>query len=318
MEEVEKIESNRNTTSVEKGDRLYELGKSSKYGSIVQRECFERAVYHYSNSKDDSRFCNLAHCYFLLARLYDIQSEENYRKSIEYHIKGSLSKKYQYEDFYKFYSVDENNIDLILRTIRLAKPSFFNDPTDCPIVQERLSNDIFPNKIVFDGLRVACFGHTNGSYRAWEDSKKWAYYGDKHEGICIRYRFFNNVIEDYLSDKYVFKEVEYTEQFDFYRGIVADGLLTKTKDFKEENEWRIVWYDRNYKNSPFFWSKDNNIYLPIGRECIYQIFIGCRCAQSIQQTIIDYANGRDPEIPVMRIAPDKENVFRLTAIQIND
>ena len=199
----------------------------------------------------------------------------------------------------------------------MAKPSSFNDPTDCPITQEGLSIDIFPDKSVFGGLRVGCFGHVEGRYRAWEDSKKWAYYGNMHKGICIRYRFFNNILEDNFADKFVFKKVEYKEDFDFYRGIVADGFLRKTKAYDEEKEWRIVWYDRDYKHNPFYWSRDQNIYLPIGKEYICQIILGCRTPDPIKQTVIDYAKGRIPAIPVMQIHPDKNNVFKLVGTQID-
>ena len=316
MGEISKI-NNWNASSLEKGDEYYDLVKKSQFASLIQQKYLEAAIDNYENSKEVSRFCNLAHCYFLLARVFNIQSEEFYKRSIEYHIKGSKSKKYQNEDFYKFYAVDENSIDLVLRTIRLAKPSSFNDPTDCPITQEGLSTDIFPDKSVFDGLRVGCFGHVEGRYRAWEDSKKWAYYGNMHKGICIRYRFFNNILEDNFADKFVFKKVEYKEDFDFYRGIVADGFLRKTNAYNEEKEWRIVWYDRDYKHNPFYWSKDQNIYLPIGKEYICQIFLGCRTPDPIKQTVIDYAKGRTPEIPVMQIHPDKDNVFKLVGTQIN-
>lgn len=316
MEELDRIINNWNTTALEKGNSCYELAKKCQIGSLKQQKCLENAVLNYERSTEKSRLCNLAHCYFLLARLYGVQTEEYYRRSIEYHIKGSKSKKYQFEDFYKFYSVDENSIDLVLRTIRLAKPSTFNDPTDCPIAQEGLSTDIFPDKSVFDGLRVGCFGHVEGRYRAWEDSKKWAYYGNMHKGICIRYRFFNNILEDNFADKFVFKKVEYKEDFDFYRGIVADGFLRKSNAYGEEKEWRMVWYDRDYKHNPFYWSKDQNIYLSIGREFISQIFVGCRCPEPIIKSIIDYAKGRDPEIQVLKIIPDKNNVFKLTSTNV--
>ena len=316
MEELDKIINNWDDTSLEKGDKCYKLAKESRIGSILQQKSLEYAVINYENSRIESCFCNLAHCYFLLARFYEIQPEEYYRRSIEYHLRGSKSKKYQNEDFYKFYAVDENNVDLVLRTIRLARPSTFNDPTDCPIAQEGLSNEIFPDKSVFDGLRVGCFGHVEGHYRAWEDSKKWAYYGNMHKGICICYRFFNNILEDNFADKFVFKEVEYKEDFDFYRGIVADGFLRKTKSYDEEKEWRMVWYDRDYKHNPFYWSKDQNIYFPIGRKYINQIFLGCRTLDPIKQAVIDYAKGRTPEIPVMQIYPDKDNVFKLVSTRI--
>ena len=40
MDEIEKIESNWNTTFVEKGDELYELGKTAECKSQKQKERF--------------------------------------------------------------------------------------------------------------------------------------------------------------------------------------------------------------------------------------------------------------------------------------
>lgn len=318
MGDTEKIENNRNISFFEKGNQLYELGKTlGVQPSQKQKECFERAIQYYLKSGDKACFCNLAHCYFLLAWFYNIKREEYYRKSIEYHIRGSRNKKYQFESFYKFYTVDENNIDMVLRTIRLTKPSTFNDPTDCPIAQEDLPLDIFQEKTVFDGLRICCFGQEKGKYRAWEDGSKWAYYGNMHRGICVRYRFFNNILEDNFCDKYVFKMVDYEEEFDFQRGIVADGFLRKTKDYQDENEWRIVWYDREYQNSSFVGRNDQNIYLPIGQEHIYQIFVGCRTSITIVKKVLEFANSRSPRIPVTKIQPSKENVFKLVGVQLN-
>ena len=213
--------------------------------------------------------------------------------------------------------MNDNNIGSVLQTIRLSKPSSFNDPTDCPIAQEGLPSDIFPNKTVFDGLRVCRFGHVKGKEWAWEDSKKWAYYGDSGKGICIRYRFFDNTIQKSLSDNFVFKKVEYKESFDFNRGIVADGFLSKTKCYEEENEWRIVWYDRNYKETNLCVDENGNVYLPIGRELIYQFFVGYRCSKSIIQKVLDFAQAEIHKIPVMWIHPSSEDVFKLIGTQVN-
>ena len=307
MDEIEKIENNWNTSSVEKENELYNLGKKEVKNSQIQKKCFEDAISFYLESNDDICFCNLAHCYFLLARLFNVNTHEYYRKSIEYHIKGSKKKKYQHEDFYKFYVVDESNISSILKNIRLTKPSEFNDPTDCPIAQDGINESLFPEKNVFDGLRVCSFGCIKGNNKAWEDGGKWAYYGGGNKGICIRYRFFNNVIEKKLTDKFVFGEVKYKEKFDFYRGIVADGFLSKC--FSNENEWRIICYDRN--------NKDKYIHLPIRKDNIYQIFLGYRCSDSIKETVLEFAKSGSNIIPVMKIHPDINNVFKLTSTRIN-
>ena len=166
---IEKIRSNWNTDSKDKGDALFALAKKHIDDALIYRcVSFAREEYERARLEGDTEcLCNLAHCYYVLAFFsYKTQclkeAREYHLKSIETHIEGSRNRKYQDEDFFRFYSVtDEKAADSILSTIMLSSPQVFNDPVDCPIVQENSEKFFFPDKTVFDGLKVCCFGQEN-------------------------------------------------------------------------------------------------------------------------------------------------------------
>lgn len=329
-DKIEKICSNWNTSSREKGDALFALAKEYVDDYPIYRcVSFAREEYEMARLEGDTDcLCNLAHCYYVLAffsykkRCFN-EAKEYHLKSIETHIDGSRNQNYQNEDFFRFYSVtNEAAADSILSTIMLSSPQVFNDPVDCPIVQENSEKFFFPDKTVFDGLKVCCFGQDNPNKKDkipfFKDSKKWAYYGDMHKGICVRYHFLPNELEKVLSKHFVFSPVKYESKFSFERGIVADGLLRKSDHYKDENEWRIVWFDRDYKSNEFYNDKRNCIFVPVDICNITSIYLGYRCPDNIVSKVLDFAKKKkDEPISVYRIQPDPNNLFRMTEIKQN-
>lgn len=319
---VNKIILNWNMTSKQKGDKFYLLAKQPEIGHVERLKFIDIAIEQYEKSKDESCLCNLAHCYFIKAHFCSTKAEEDnmYKKSIETHIAGCRNKSFRNQEFYRFYSVEPKNIDSILTKIMLSHPSKFNDPVDCPIAQEKQTNHLFPDKNVFEGLRVCCFGEVDLSKDQIPfsvDSKKWAYYGNKHTGICIRYCFFPNELEKVLSSNFVFNKVEYKPSFSFLRGIVADGLLSKSIQYEEENEWRIVWYDRNYKNNPYYDSDTDSLLVPIDICNLISIYVGYHCPNNITQRVIEFAKQKkDVPLYVYRIHPHPDNLFSMIKTQI--
>lgn len=317
---INEIFSNWNMSSKQKGDKYYTLAKQLDLGEVNRLKCTDLAIEQYEKTTDESCLCNLAHCYFIKAHLSEEEADDWYKKSIETHIAGSRDKTYQNQEFYRFYSVDNGNIDSVLTKIMLSHPSRFNDPVDCPIAQEKGTDHLFPNKNVFDGLKVCCFGKVDFSRDRIQfsvDSKKWAYYGNKHTGICIRYCFFPNDLEKALSNKFVFKKVEYKSSFSFKRGIVADGLLSKSVQYEEENEWRIVWYDRNYGDNPYYDADKDSLLVPINLYNIICIYVGYHCPNNITRRVIEFAKQKkDVPLYVYRIHPNPENLFSMVKTQI--
>ena len=299
-----------NSTAKQKGDDCYYLAKQEGLSNRERVKCVDLAIEKYENTSDDTCLCNLSHCYFIKGSFCSKKDEANeyFRKSIETHIKGSEQHRYKEHKFYKFYSVSDTNIVSILKKIRLSKPSEFNDPIDCPIVQDFSDNPLFLDKTIFDGLRVCCFGVVKSDSENndvfWADAKKWAYYGDKHRGICICYHFLPNTFEKELSNQFVFDAVKYKPVFSFYKGIVADGFLSKSIHYEEENEWRIIWYKRFFKRK--------YKYLSINENNITDIYIGCKCKDSIISKIIDYVKNSESAIRVFKVHPNNDNPFEMT------
>ena len=133
---------------------------------------------------------------------------------------------------------------------------------------------------------VGCFGvvryNSNGNVPFWLDAKKWAYCGNMHKGICIRYHFFPSSLEKQLTHHFVFNPVTYKSQFSFERGIVADGVLSKSLYYQEEDEWRIVWYDRDFTKCVYYQKDDACLYVPVSLDNIISVYIGCRCSDEIR------------------------------------
>lgn len=328
--EIEKVLSNWNTDDKEKGDGLFKLAKESVNDDDIYK-CLSLAKNLYEKAcleGDTKSLCNLAHCYYVLAyfsyKANNFEEAKEYHvKSVEAHISGSRGVNYQFKSFYRFYSVsDEKAADSILTKIMLSSPKDFNDPVDCPIVQENGSQFFFPDKTIFDGIKVCCFGQDNVKRGKEEtpfqmDAKKWAYYADKHKGICIRYRFLPYELERVLSNQFVFSPVEYKSQFSFKRGIVADGLLSKSDHYQDENEWRIIWFDRDYKSNEYYDKERDCILAPVNICNIISIYVGYRCPDNIVSTVIDFVkNEKNTNIPIFRIHPDPNNLFRMKESRI--
>lgn len=324
INEIDRVRNNWNMTSVERGDKLFDMAKHSNSLSD-QYQLVSNAISEYEIARGRGNIeclCNLAHCYFVMAHWRPDISNEYYRRSIELHIEGSRSNNYLNLEFYRFYKVSNiRQTKSILKYIMLSSPSKFNDPLDSPIAQDQNTRNLFPDKSIFDGLKVCCFGEENtlGNKKKVfpTDSKKWAYYGDDHRGICISYHFLPNQLEKTLSNRFVFKKVNYKYRFSFDRGIVADGLLSKSKQYEEEQEWRLVWYDRNCSNNKYYKSQKECVLMPINAKNITAIYVGYRCPEEIVQTIIEFAN-KNKTIPlhVYKTHPDSKNLFRMTLTKI--
>mgnify|MGYP000464983435 CR=1 FL=1 len=251
--------------------------------------------------------CDLAHCYYFKACLLWNENQdlakEFYIKSIEFDILGSKRGYYKSQRFYKFVGVDIKYIDSILNRIQLQHPSKFNDPMDCPIASD--SDNGIPDINLLNSLRVGCFGVVKNSMQEYYlNASKWSYYGDFHKGICIEYDFSKLEFDELtLMDK-----VNYVPEYDPTNGIVKGALLTKSKDYNHENEWRIIWYDRSWISKGI----EEPQYINIHPSMIQKIYIGFKCPVEIKEYIMRFQQ-ENSHIKVFQISPSKENYYKLTA-----
>lgn len=261
------------------------------------------AIKNYSEDKKTGTMCDLAQLYAIKGYCSHCMNNQEksikyYLKSTEYHFKAYNTNVHKDKEFYKFFSVNEGNIDSILHCIRLKHPSHFNDPMDAPILCDK-DNGV-PCTNVFNGIRVGCFGEVKGSH-FYLNPRKWSFYGDSHKGICICYDFSGIEITD---EYYLIRKVKYDFQYNPNSGIVG-GLLSKSMVYKDEDEWRIIIHDKEQT------SLDSDKDIPINLSMIKRVYLGYKCDRKIQEMIYNTLSEKK-NIELFKVYPSQENFFELT------
>ncbi len=182
---------------------------------------------------------------------------------------------------------------LINEEINLSSPKTFNDPCDCPY---RLLKDKYA-----DNLKIACFANNfklpyyeygtlktvlktkilkGNNIEEYKNMLMWAHYADSHKGICIKYKFDENIkIEN--KDKILhFQDVEYSDDklknISFLNIDYIDSLCLKSEDWKYENELRLIYYNEEEKGD----------YATIkAPQSIEAIYFGYKCSAEDKKTI---------------------------------
>lgn len=257
----------------------------------------------YSTDINEDTLCDLAQLYAIkgycsLSMNNQEDSKKYYLKSTEYHFEAYSTNVIKNREFYKFFSVDDDNIDSILHNIRLKHPSHFNDPMDAPILCDK-DNGV-PCTDIFNGIRIGCFGEVKDEC-FYLNPRKWSFYGDSHKGICICYDLSR--IE--VTDKYhLLRKVKYDSQYNPNRGIVG-GLLSKSMVYKDEDEWRIIIHDRELTDL------DSHKDIAINLSMIKKVYLGYKCEPKIQKKIYEVLS-KEGNIELFKVFPSSENFYELT------
>ncbi len=114
----------------------------------------------------------------------------------------------------------------------------------------------------------------------------WAHYAKDHRGFCVEFNveMLFKVLQNHIliNEFLMLKKVKYTSEYPIINPYVSeykpedffDLLTTKSKDWKYENEWRIIY------------SEHPNEFLKIPEEIITAIYFGVRCNKNdISETI---------------------------------
>jgi len=257
---------------------------------------------------------NLGLCWHKLGPIYDSFAIEAFKKYIYYQLTLSNHTTYSELVCYSFHKSSKFLFQsLINDTLNLSSPTTFNDIFDCPII-ELINNDNDIARLVreayLNGVKVACFVK-NEKLPYFKDEidepiinekknrrvKKeylneimWAHYADSHKGICIKFKFPNNITTLASDNKnYVayFKDVEYIsdlKKFSKQNSInTNDAFFAKGKSWKYENELRLLYYNPT--------NQDPHISLPISN-CIEAIYFGVKCSEKDKLTIKNILKGR--------------------------
>lgn len=151
---------------------------------------------------------------------------------------------------------DWNSITGTKPEIWMCQAGKFNDPFDCAFLYNCRSKDVYDPKTEYElavkeGLQqfnrdkesrsiqesvfIACFSEKCDSMLMW------SHYSDEHRGICVGYNL-HELIEKYNCFPVIYsnkmpqrKELDIGKKDRLY-----ESILTKSKDWEYEAEWRII------------------------------------------------------------------------------
>ena len=121
-------------------------------------------------------------------------------------------------------------------------------------------------------LAICCFTKIR------DDILMWAHYAKQHSGFCLEF----NVNNDFFRPLMQAIDVKYDEfrpelnvlRLDGYpEGKLAEVLLIKAKNWKYEQEWRIVDYDKDERTQNF------------PENALSGVILGCRISQENKENI---------------------------------
>ena len=141
---------------------------------------------------------------------------------------------------YKFISCSEYLFrTLINGEIRLAPPSSFNDPFDCPIELLPGNNEAL-EKIYKECLKVTCFTRPIKDGNREEDVLFWSHYADSHKGVCIKYKINCDKLPNEESSFSCLLDVDYNT---FDLSSINDLKLNKRHKWAKNVRFHKMYHD---------------------------------------------------------------------------
>lgn len=257
---------------------------------------------------------------FCMYNYYQIQKKKGAR------IKGTNS-------YYSFRKANEYSYaDLASNTITLVSPKLMNDPLDTlmfPWLKAREQNcermlqqgdfsdefkkiarrtgRLFIKAHDFYKIRSFCIWEKGAKEPPFQNTLMWSHYADSHKGFCVVYKLspemrFNKENSAY----YTLSPMNYHRKpIDLIKETEFDGkaaLLTKSKAWEYENEYRLLMYDPSKKEDYFSMSLDPGSYVDA-------IIFGMKCSDSTRNIIRSILKGREVKYYEMR--EDLSNIYSL-------
>lgn len=207
--------------------------------------------------------------------------------------------------------------------LRFTNADDLNDPFDCHpslIDESILKTNNYP-KSRYNTL-VCSLSEVNNSILMWS-------YYSFHKGICIGIDidkakpYFQKIIKimdvDLIERKVQYKNIiKKPDSFRNYKDMILYQLSTKAKEWKHEQEVRLVVIDpiSSSMNAP---TRENTIYvshaqleIPIGGECFESLYMGINIDKTDKDKIVNVAKEINPKISIYQMKTDTE-AFRIKA-----
>jgi hypothetical protein len=251
------------------------------------------------------------------------------------------------EILYKYLDADGVLMMLYYGTLMFTNATQLNDPFDCHPVYIDIPQDAIPHyrglpsKVVSDleynkGLNQRDKTYICSLSKVHDSVLMWSYYS-KNTGICIGLdmektrKYYNRMIGLIIGcHEY---EVQYRDIINGH-GAPHDSndpfcnlFATKAKEWKHEQEVRIVSYDpspeymrllpgQDDKDGPIPW-KTVRAFLDIGGECFESVYLGVNISEKDKDNIIKVAHKCNPDINIYQMTIDpkafqlKEEIIRI-------
>ncbi len=265
--------------------------------------------------------------YFLAGEIYakigmQTSSLEYYKKSFYY--KSFLKSEFEEKDTITVFSFRKFNqfslADLINNEITVSPSTCMNDPFDSLINLwgdekhlQKTCNELLHIKPLHDAFnfyRIRCFCIGKGN-KPVKNILMWSHYADEHRGFCIKYKLSNHFYkEDETNENrhMYLKRINYENvKFDLSAKSIDSNLAfaTKKKDWKYENEARLIVYDMNAKAPHYGIPLDT-------RSKIEAIYFGYLCPQSTIKTIKNIFADRKTKLPKLyKMMLNTQDVYNL-------
>lgn len=204
------------------------------------------------------------------------------------------------KSFFNYTSINKNTIKLIKNHgLWLSHTNNFNDPVDPSI--KLFNRNSGEYDYLLDSIKVACLTTDN------KNTVMWGHYADKHRGICIEYDI--SPLLDKNRNDFLIRKINYDktaiinenianinniELYDL--NLLMDLFSIKSKEWEYENEYRILYYDRERRK--------NGLVIPL---TIKSIYFGAETPEDDKELILDIAEN----IELYELKFDDKELFKL-------
>ena len=144
----------------------------------------------------------------------------------------------------------------------------------------------------------------------------WSHYAGEHTGFCVKYKLSKHFIcqdENIANEHMYLKKIIYTnKKIDITSKSINSDLAfaTKKRDWKYENEVRLIVYNPN-KKEPFYSVELDN------KSEIEAIYFGYRCPEHAIDTIKNIFIKREASMPkFFRMVLDEQNIYKLKYVRV--
>ena len=238
-------------------------------------------------------------------------------------------------EYYSFRPDNKHTLaDLKECKITFSDPQTFNDPVD-PLIapwfetRKLIESNAQRREIIeleekaLSSIKIRCF-ICNKIIPKTEDEKKeyknqpdsepykqvlmWSHYTNKHQGICIKYKFpvtydlYKQWKEPIWLERVEYKNKFYLENLGKAKDLsITDAFFTKNSVWKYENETRLLFYDNK--------NKKKHIGLDIKEDWISDIYFGVNCSSEYKKAVKECLKGKN--IAFHQMKKDLNDIFTL-------